>query len=164
MGKSGEAFLQIREIQNLSYDHTFTKKQAIAAGTKLAADVVESGELDLFTVAGNLARLSEVVNAALAEIRKADALFDIQGKEYKQNGVRFSVANTGDRMDYGQDPIYADLAKKLKQREDLLKHALKSDLEVYSTVYDEETGEEFAGLVPKVGVKTYGKTIVKIEY
>jgi hypothetical protein len=163
MGKTGEHFLQLREIESLSYDHTFTKKQAIAAGTKLATDIIESGELGLFTVVGNLARLSEVVGAALTELKKAEELYTLD-KPYSLNGVKFSVQNTGDRMDYEADPIYAALAKKLKDREALLKSALKSDTALFAEALDEQTGEVYAQEVPKVPVKTFGKTTLKLEY
>jgi cell fate (sporulation/competence/biofilm development) regulator YmcA (YheA/YmcA/DUF963 family) len=163
MGKTGEHFLQLREIESLSYDHTFTKKEAIKTGTELAKSLVENGEVDLFRVVGNLARLSEVVTAALSELKKADALYDID-KGYSLNGVKFSVANTGDRMDYEFDPIYKAINKKLKDREALLKSALKSDTPLFAEALDEETGEVYAQEVPRIPVKTFGKTTIKLEY
>jgi hypothetical protein len=165
MGKTGEQFLQLREINALSYDHSFTKKEAIKTGTELAKNIIDGGEVDLFQVIGNLSRLSEVVGAALSQLKQADYLFDnIDKGGYNMNGVNFSLSNTGDRQDYEADPVYKDLAKKLKDREALLKQALKSDTELFAAAYDPETGEEVAMAVPKVPVKTFGKTVIKIQY
>jgi hypothetical protein len=76
-------------------------------------------------------------------------------KNYKAYGVEFSTMNTGDRYDYAADPIYADIARQLKEREELLKLALKSA----NPIYDHEGIE-----VPKVPVKTFGSEVIKLKF
>lgn len=63
-------------------------------------------------------------------------------------GARVEIRNTGDKLDYSSDTIYAELEAKLKARKELLNFSYKS----YSaTIFDEEGIE-----VPKVKVKTNG--------
>jgi type III secretory pathway component EscV len=63
-------------------------------------------------------------------------------------GAKVEIRNTGDKLDYSSDPIYAELEAKLKARKELLNFSYKS----YSaTIFDEEGIE-----VPKVKVKTNG--------
>jgi uncharacterized protein YdaT len=63
-------------------------------------------------------------------------------------GAKVEIRNTGDKLDYSSDTIYAELEAKLKARKELLNFSYKS----YSaTIFDEEGIE-----VPKVKVKTNG--------
>ena len=63
-------------------------------------------------------------------------------------GAKVEIRNTGDKLDYSSDPIYAELEAKLKARKELLNFSYKS----YSaTIFDEEGIE-----VPKIPIKTNG--------
>jgi hypothetical protein len=90
-----------------------------------------------------------VLNSALATIK--DKLpFE------KQNflGMEFTPVNGGKILSYDEDPIYADIKKELKEREELLKVAFKSDKEIY-----DEAGVE----VTKVGY-TERKSSITVKY
>jgi hypothetical protein len=65
------------------------------------------------------------------------------------------MRNTGDRLDYATDPIYAQIQEQLKEREALLKVAFKSK----QPIYDEHGAE-----VPKVPVKTHGKEALVVKF
>ena len=63
-------------------------------------------------------------------------------------GAKVEIRNTGDKLDYSSDPIYAELEAKLKARKELLNFSYKS----YSaTIFDEEGIE-----VQKIPIKTNG--------
>ena len=71
------------------------------------------------------------------------------------NGASIELSFSGDRLDYAQDTIYQELHKALKERENDLKTAFKSD----HTIVD-CNGE----VIPKVGIKTHGKQVIKVSY
>ncbi len=161
--------LQIQHLTNsIGYSHDFSKKKAKETGINLAKTLIDEGEVDLMQATGNIVRLKEVLTNAESELKKSDRIFSSADAAEKINGVQFSIMNTGDRLDYEQDPVYAELKKKLKDREGKLKQAYKSyqsgGEKIYTEGYDEETGEIATYEVPVVPVKTSGKQTVKIEY
>lgn len=137
---------------HLSFPHDFSKKKAKQQGVEAAKALVDAGEVDVIDALSNFTRLEELVRAFVSELRRS---VELPEKEYVKNGVKFTMRSTGDRYDYAQDDVYATLQKKLKDREELLKLALKSD----QTIYDSDGVE-----VPRVGVKTYGKETLVITY
>jgi len=63
-------------------------------------------------------------------------------------GAKVEIRNTGDKLDYSSDIIYAELEAKLKARKELLNFSYKS----YSATIFDEDGIE----VPKIPIKTNG--------
>lgn len=126
---SKEVFFEMRanDVAKM-YDHTFTKKEAILTGAKLVEDVVENGEVNPHEFMANLARLKEVVNSADAEMRK-----HLPEEKFTAFGVDFTPIQGGKTLQYADDPIYEFLKKQLKDREELLKLAFNSDLEIYDS-------------------------------
>jgi hypothetical protein len=146
---SKELFFKMRAEDMARYEPNFTKKQAQATGIKLITDALERGEVTPIELATNIIRLTEVLNSALATI-KNKLPFE------KQNflGMEFTPVNGGKILSYDEDPIYADIKKELKEREELLKVAFKSDKEIY-----DEAGVE----VTKVGY-TERKSSITVKY
>ena len=68
-------------------------------------------------------------------------------------GVKISISNSGDRLQYDQDPIIAELKQAIKEREKDVKIATKS-----KGVYFDSEGVE----VEKVPVK-HGSEVLKIN-
>jgi hypothetical protein len=163
-----EKSLQIQDLVSLSYANDFTKKSAKETGERLAKIIIDEGEVNVLEALGNIVRMKEVLLNAEAAFKKSDVLLDKAAEGQSFNGVKFSVMNTGDRLDYEKDPIYEDLNRKLKARKDLLsqahKHFIKTGNRIYTDGYDSETGEELSYEVPVVPVKTVGKQAIKIEY
>lgn len=106
----------------LMYSPEFTKKDAIETGKKLVDDLFEAGEIDELKVFSNIVRLKEVVNSADKAFREKTILL----QNISSNGVEFIPKNGAKRLNYYEDPIYNDLVKKVKDREDLLKVAHNS--------------------------------------
>lgn len=63
-------------------------------------------------------------------------------------GAKVEIRNTGDKLDYSSDTIYAELEAKLKARKELLNFSYKS----YSATIFDEDGIE----VQKIPIKTNG--------
>lgn len=151
MQKTKDLFMLTR-LEEMAYDGNFTKKDCQNKGTELAKSIVERGEVQPYQALSNVVRLNELLKNLEAELRKN---VDVEGKELQWNGVTFTERNTGDRLDYANDEVYAKLQSKLKQREELLKIAHKSD----ETIYDSEGIE-----VPKVPIKTHGKLTLNVKF
>lgn len=125
---SKDKFLEMRMEQvAIMYDHTFSKKEAIATGKKLVNELLEDGEIEPMQVWANICRLKEVVISADATFR--DKIEIIEKKSV--NGVEFSAVQGGETINYKEDEIYMDIFNELKEREELLKLAFKSKNEIY---------------------------------
>ena len=151
MGKSGEQFLAIRELEAMQYEPTFSKKEAIKQGKKAAKEILDRGEVTPTNALSNLCRFKEFINALESELRGQIVITET----HTENGVEFSLRNTGDRLDYEKDPVVSELQKKLKDRQELVKLATKSGDEIY----DSEGVR-----VEKVPVKTVGKQVVALKF
>ena len=135
---SKDLFLQMRaEEMATMYDHTFTKKDAIATGKKLVNEIFEAGEIEPLKVWANICRLKEVINSADIEFRNRIEIFD----KTNINGVEFSAVNGGNTVNYAEDEIYCQLKADLDARVELLKLAQKQPII-----------DAYGNDVPKVGI------------
>jgi len=147
---SKNQFMELRAEQMASlYDSTFTKKEAQKTGVKMVTDLLESGEVDKMQFTANLARLNEVISSAMSEVRK-----HIPEEKQSVLGVEFTPVNGGSILNYEEDEVYKELKFKLKDREEFLKMASKTDSEFYDS-------DGF--LVPKVG-STPRKSSITIKF
>jgi|SRR5690554_6579669 len=140
--------MKANEIAKM-YDHTFTKKEAKETGINLVKDVLDKGEVDKHEFMANLARLKEVVNSADAEMRK-----HLPDEKFTAFGVEFTPVQGGKILNYEDDPIYAKLKHKLKEREEQLKVVFNTGAEIY----DEEGIQ-----IPKVSFN-YRKSSITIKF
>jgi hypothetical protein len=122
MGASAKLFLATSEQLATVYDATFTKKEAIETGNNIIADIMEKGEVDKVDVLTNVTRLMEVLGTVQSALKK-----DLPIEKFSKNGMEFNYVQGGDIPQLDEDPIYAELKKDLKDREELLKLAIKQD-------------------------------------
>lgn len=142
-------FFEMRaEQMNALYDSTFTKKDAIKTGENLIDSVLESGEVDIMQLGANLARLEQVIGAAMSKFR--NHIVDIE--KVKVLGVEFSPVNGGNTINYSEDEVYQVLKNDLDSRVELLKLAQKQD------VFD-----AYGNQVPKVST-TPRKSSITIKF
>jgi len=136
MGASAEMFLELRanEIVQM-YDSTFTKKEAVQTGVKLAENVFDSGEVSPAEVLANLSRLKWVVDAAETTMRSKLEIYDKQ----MILGLEFNYVNGGNTINYADDEIYSTIKADLDARTEQLKMAQKQD-----------TFDAYGNQVPKV--------------
>lgn len=126
---SKDLFFEMKAEQMVQlYDQSFTKKEAQTQGVNLVKQVLDAGNIVPHEFMATLARLKEVVNSADAEMRK-----HLPHDNISCYGVEFTPVQGGETLNYVDDLIYADLKKQLKDREELLKLAYKSDLEIYDS-------------------------------
>jgi hypothetical protein len=130
-----------------------SKKEIIAQAEANARELLDKGEVNEFDSLAAAERLKYFADYFQKQIRKG--IDTLPEKTYKRSGVEFSLRNTGDRLDYAQDELFAQLTEKLKQRKDLLNLAYKSN----ESIYDNEGVE-----VPKVGIKTHGGEVLTLKF
>lgn len=153
---SKDLFLQMRE--EMSYNHDFTKKQAIKQGQELAKQFD-----DKETAIANLARFTEVLNSAFKTLK--DDL-EFEDKQLNINGVKITKVEGGAIYDFAQDAVWSHLdskIKKLKQdqkfREGQLKQAYKESQKVNGNdILDDDE------IVEPVRLKGYRKSYLKILF
>lgn len=126
-----------------------TKKNAQQMGVQMVKNLLDQGEVDVVKIAAYLARINEIVSSAYAEIKE-----HLPSEKISINGVEFTP-NEGRKMpEYETDLIYAELKEKLKEREELLKTALKT-----KEMFFDNQGIE----VPKVPIK-YSKSSITVKF
>jgi hypothetical protein len=130
-----------------------TKRELEQAGAQRAADLMASGELDEYQALASAERLKVFATSYCEQLRRD--IHQLPEKNYKAHGVEFSMRNTGDRYDWEFDDVYLSLKNQLKQREDLLKVALKSD----APIYDADGVQ-----VPKCPVKSSGGEVLTLKF
>ena len=101
-------------------------------------------------------RASEYLESYMSELKPA-ALNEAEkhGKGTTAFNSKIDIRSTGARYDYEQDPVYVEIAEKLKIRKELLDLALKSK----DQIFDSEGVE-----VPRVPMKSAGATTLAITY
>lgn len=109
------------------YDHSFSKKQATQTGEQLVNDLFERGEVDPLKVFSNIVRLKQVIDTAEKAFRERINLNTAD----TWNGVTFTPKNGSEKLNLSEDPIYADLESKLKERGELVKLATKSKDQIF---------------------------------
>jgi len=120
-------------------------------------DLVKNGELnglDAFAAFKKLEKLFDEAKKAI-ERYASDEADKYNEKTFKLNNVEFSKRQGYAQYDFEADVVYHNLKHKLKQREDLLKLAIKSD----EPIYDHEGVE-----VQKVTIKGYTKDSLSVKF
>ena len=141
---------ELVELSGVMYAPDFTKKQAEQTGFNLINKLFEEGNQTPVQFYSNIARLKAVIDSADRAFR--DRLNLTQPESY--NGVLFTPKNGAESLNYDEDDICVLLENKLKQRQELLKMASKSD----DIIFDSEGCE-----VPKVS-KKFNKSSIVITF
>ena len=149
MISSKDLFFDMRS-EEMQYAPDFTKKQAEQTGIDLIDRMFADGNQTPVQFYSNIARLKAVIDSADRAFR--DRLNLTQPESY--NGVLFTPKNGAESLNYDEDDIYVLLENKLKQRQELLKMASKSD----EIIFDSEGCE-----VPKVS-KKFNKSSIVITF
>tara|TARA_R110002012_G_scaffold305598_1_gene509790 strand:+ start:515 stop:925 length:411 start_codon:yes stop_codon:yes gene_type:complete len=132
-----------------------TKKELELLAIQTAEEIINNGEncLELYIESKRKSLFEATFQKAISE-----AAFDeraLYGSDLlEMHGVKSSISNTGDRLQYDKDPIIAELKLAIKEREKDVKLATKS-----TGVYFDSEGVQ----VEKVPVK-YGMEVLKIQF
>jgi hypothetical protein len=147
MGASKNLLMLMQE-QELS--NAFPSKKEIQINAKkFVSEILESGNVDKTELFTQAVRINEALAIVTESLKNMMPL-----ENFEAFGIKGTYRNGGDTLNYKEDPIYLDIQKELKEREELLKVAYKSSNEIY---------DEGGVLVPKVS-STPRKSSLTINY
>lgn len=146
MISSKDLFFDMRS-EEMQYAPDFTKKQAEQTGIELIDRMFADGDKTPVQFYSNIARLKAVIDAADRAFRDRVNLPAVDS----YNGVTFTPKSGAESLNYAEDDICVLLENKLKQRQELLKVASKTD----DIIFDSDGCE-----VPKVSIKVNKSSIV----
>ncbi len=143
---SKELFNQMRELE--AFELSATKKSCIEQGQQFIKTALNSGLVSKEELLAKALRyetfINEVTTILKNEFTQKDAFF----------GIAITPINGRAMVQFSEDEKWQQLSNQLKQREELLKVALKSD----EPIYDSEGCE-----VPKVNIK-YSKDSLQVKF
>ena len=126
-----------------------TKKEIQLNTKKFINKILDAGEVDKYELIAQAKRMQEALDTITDELLKVMPL-----ENFEAYGLKGTFRNGGDTINYKECEIWSDIAKELKEREELLKLALKSEKEIY---------DEAGILVPKVST-TPRKSSLSISF
>jgi len=146
---SKDLFMLMREQEVESENFLLTKKEIQFSSKKFINEILEDGEIDKYELLAQAKRIQEALEIINVELLKV-----LPQENFEAFGLKGTFRNGGDTINYKECEIWSYIAKELKEREELLKLALKSEKEIY---------DEAGILVPKVST-TPRKSTLSISF
>jgi hypothetical protein len=125
------------------------KKEIQFSSKKFITDLLDAGEVNKYELLAQAKRMSEALDVINEELLKV-----LPQENFEEFGLKGIFRNGGETINFKECEIWIDIQKELKEREELLKTALKSNKEVY---------DENGVLVPKVST-TPRKSSLSISF
>jgi hypothetical protein len=147
MSKGLFELMRQQEIQTQNF--LPNKKEIQFSSKKFITDILEEGNVNKYELLSQAKRMSEALEVINEELLKV-----LPQENFEEFGLKGTFRNGGDTINYKECEIWSDIQKELKEREELLKLALKSDKEIY---------DESGVLVPKVST-TPRKSSLSISF
>jgi hypothetical protein len=147
MSKGLFELMRQQEIQTQNF--LPNKKEIQFSSKKFIIDLIESGTVNKYELLAQAKRMSEALEVINTELLKV-----LPDENFEEFGLKGTFRNGGETVNYKECEIWSDIQKELKEREELLKLALKSDKEIY---------DESGVLVPKVST-TPRKSSLSISF
>jgi hypothetical protein len=135
--------------EELSPLYKISKADLLSLAKRQSEFILESGSSE--QAFAFLKKISDLVDKVMSEI-KHDAMAEIAKGNNFAHGVKMSVAGKT-TYDYSNDPVWADLKAKIKEREDFLR-----SIKYFIDVLDDETGEVTRVMQAGKKVSDYIKT------
>jgi len=123
---SKDLFMLMREQEIQTSKFLPTKKEIQLNTKKFINKILDAGEVDKYELIAQAKRMQEALDTITDELLKVMPL-----ENFEAYGLKGTFRNGGDTINYKECEIWSDIAKELKEREELLKLALKSDKEIY---------------------------------
>ena len=147
MSKGLFELMRQQEIQTQNF--LPNKKEIQFSSKKFITDILEEGNVNKYELLSQAKRMSEALEVINEELLKV-----LPQENFEEFGLKGTFRNGGETINYKECEIWSDIQKELKEREELLKLALKSDKEIY---------DESGVLVPKVST-TPRKSSLSISF
>lgn len=121
--------MQMRESEIITDNFLPTKKEIKLSAEKFTSDLIESGTINLEESFAQALRLNEALTIITSKLKDA-----LPKENFEAFGLKGTFKNGGDIPQFADDHKWSELKEQLKEREELLKVALKSK----ETIYDSE--------------------------
>ena len=125
------------------------KKEIQFSSKKFITDLLDAGEVNKYELLAQAIRMIEALDVINEELLKV-----LPQENFEEFGLKGIFRNGGETINFKECEIWSNIQKELKEREELLKTALKSNKEVY---------DENGVLVPKVST-TPRKSSLSISF
>lgn len=126
MSKGLFELMQMEEIETTNF--LPTKKEVIKQTTNFITDLLDSGEYNIHELLSQSKRASESLDVINTEILKR-----LPQENFEAFGLKGTFRNGGEKLNFSDDHLVAELEEKLKQRKELVKVATKSDEPIFDS-------------------------------
>lgn len=128
MGQSKDLFLLMREAEVNTNNFLPTKKEIQTSTKKFVTNLVEAGEVEPIEALSQIVRMEEAIKVVKEGLKDS-----LPTENFEAYGLKGTFKNGYDKPNYEDDLVYKELKEKLKEREELLKVALKSKDSIYDS-------------------------------
>ena len=147
MSKNLYELMQMQEVESNNF--LLTKKELELSSKTFAKNLIDAGENDKMEMFAQAERLTTAISNVRDELKAS-----LPREKQTAFGIEFNPVTGRQMIQFSEDELWSDLQKQLKEREELLKTALKCD----NTIYDDQGVN-----VPKVSVK-YASDSLQVKY
>lgn len=123
---SKDLFMLMREQEIQTSNFLPNKKEIQFGAKKFITELLEDGNVNKFELLAQAKRLQEALDVVNTELLKV-----IPQENFEEFGLKGTFRDGGNTINFKECEIWSDISKELKEREELLKLALKSDKEIY---------------------------------
>jgi hypothetical protein len=124
--KSKDLFSLMRQQEIDTQNFLPNKKEIQYSAKTFIKEVLDAGETDKFELLAQAKRMGEALDVINAELIKV-----IPQENFEGYGLKGTFRSGGETINFKDCEVWSDINRELKEREDLLKLALKSQNEIY---------------------------------
>ena len=123
---SKDLFQLMREQEIQTANLLPNKKEIQFSAQTFIKDLLDAGEIDKIELLAQAKRMGEALEVINAELLKV-----IPQENFEAFGLKGTFRSGGETINYKDCEVWSDINRELKEREELLKLALKSHNEIY---------------------------------
>lgn len=123
---SKDLFQLMREQEVQTQNFLPNKKEIQFSAQTFIKDLLDAGEIDKIELLAQAKRMGEALEVINAELLKV-----IPQENFEAFGLKGTFRSGGETINYKDCEVWNDINRELKEREELLKLALKSQNEIY---------------------------------
>ena len=116
MSKGLFELMQMEEIETTNF--LPTKKELVKQSTNFITNILDSGNYNIHELLSQAKRASESLDVINSEILKR-----LPQENFEAFGLKGTFRQGGEKLNFSEDEVVAELEEKLKQRKELLKLA-----------------------------------------
>jgi hypothetical protein len=118
---------QLMRQQEIDTQNFLPNKKEIQYSAKtFIKEVLDAGEIDKIELLAQAKRMGEALDVINAELIKV-----LPQENFEGYGLKGTFRSGGETINFKDCEVWSDINRELKEREDLLKLALKSQNEIY---------------------------------